>query len=245
VVRAALATPPARPRKDAAVYSDVGFILLGEALAKSAGTSLDALIEERVFNRLSLPISYRRLSKAPAATWGEMPTGTTRPREPALGQVGLWEGVPTAPSPAGQVDDDNAWVMDGVAGHSGLFGSSQALAQFGQAVLDELVGAQRLAPQPLWERALARDAFTPKSERALGWDTVSDMGSSAGSVLGNQAPGAVGHLGFTGVSLWLDRARSVVVALCTNCTHNGRANQARIREFRPRFHDAVMRALGF
>jgi CubicO group peptidase (beta-lactamase class C family) len=144
------------------------------------------------------------------------------------------------------VDDDNAWTMDGVAGHAGLFGQAGDVARFGQAVLDEADGAGRLAPRWLWARALARDAETPGSTRALGFDTRrpgdAPAGASTGRYVGGTPPGAVGHLGFTGVSLWIDLGRRLVVALCTNRTAQGRAD-LRLREFRPRFHDAVVEAL--
>ena len=122
-------------------------------------------------------------------------------------------------------------------------GSPEDVARFGQCVLEELSGAQRIAPAALWERALRVDTTTQGSTRAMGFDTPSKEGSSAGRFIGDQPPGAVGHLGFTGTSLWIDRARQLVVALCTNRTFHGRA-EVRIRSFRPRFHDAVVETLG-
>jgi CubicO group peptidase (beta-lactamase class C family) len=246
VVARALATAPARPPREASVYSDVGFILLGEALAAASGLALDELIVRRVLHPLGSPVSFHRLSAGPSADARRcMATGQERPRAPAVDQEGAWGPLPSRPSSPGEVDDDNAWVMDGVAGHAGLFGSAHALAQLGQLALGDLAGAHRLAPARLWEQAVRKDPDTPGSDRALGWDTPSPQGSSAGSVLGNRPPGALGHLGYTGCSVWVDRARHVVVALCTNCTQSGRGNQPRIRTFRPRFHDAVMKALGF
>jgi len=245
VVAAALATPPAEPARRRAVYSDVGFLVLGELLAVVAGMGLDALFAARIAAPLGLGAGFRRLSARPPA--GEFaPTGTTRPREPAPGQEGLWAPLPPMPASPGEVDDDNAWAMDGVAGHAGLFGTAVDVAAFGQAVLDELAGAGRLAPAPLWARACRRDGDTPGSTRAFGFDTrlpgdpADD--ASAGRLLGATPPGAIGHLGFTGTSLWIDRGRRLVVALCTNRTAGGRA-ETRIRAFRPRFHDAVVAAV--
>lgn len=242
VVHQALATAPVSPLRSAAVYSDVGFILLGEALAAASGRSLDALFSERIAAPLGLALRFRPLSSVPPALECAA-TGATRPREPAPGQEGLWAGLPARPSPPGEVDDDNAWVMDGVAGHAGLFGTAADLAAFGQVVLDELRGAGKIAPQALWERAVRPDASTPGSTRALGFDTPSTVDSSAGRFFGRRSPGAIGHLGFTGVSLWIDLAHRVVVALCTNRTLSGRGNVG-IRELRPRFHDAVATWLG-
>jgi len=226
-----------------AVYSDVGFILLGDVLERVSGMPLDQLFEARVARPLGLDLSFRRLSAKPASGELPLPTGTTRPREPAPGQETMWQPFPLHPSRPGEVDDDNAWVMDGVSGHAGLFGTAASVARYGQAVLDGFGGNAALAPAPLWMLALRRDARTPGSSRALGFDTPSPEGSQAGSRIGRLAPGAVGHTGFTGVSLWIDLARKLVVALCTNRTLPGRANVG-IKDFRPRFHDAVVEALG-
>ena len=124
------------------------------------------------------------------------PTGQTRPREPAPGQEGLWEPFAARPSPAGEVDDDNAWAMDGVAGHAGLFGTAADVAAFGQAVLQECGGAGRVAPAGYWAAALRRDTATPGSTRALGFDTRlpgdPQDESSAGRLIGRsrRAPSA-------------------------------------------------------
>ena len=136
--------------------------------------------------------------------------------------------------------------MDGVAGHAGLFGTASDVARFGHAVLEDLGGSGRLASSAFWSRALARDLATPGSTRAFGFDTREPgdpaEGASVGHFLGAIGPGAVGHLGFTGTSLWIDRGRRLVVALCTNRTALGRGER-RIRGFRPAFHDAVLKAL--
>jgi CubicO group peptidase (beta-lactamase class C family) len=242
VVAAALATAPVEGPRRRAVYSDVGFIVLGELLAAVAGTPLEALVATRVAAPLGVGFRYRRLSVTEPVL-DVAPTGATRPREPAPGQEGLWAPLPSHPSPPGEVDDDNAWAMAGVGGHAGLFGTAGDVAAFGQAVLDELAGAGRLATPALWTRTGRRDPTTPGSTRAFGFDTrlpgdAADE-SSAGRLLGAVGAGAIGHLGFTGTSLWIDLARRLVVALCTNRTALGRA-ETRIRAFRPRFHDAVV-----
>lgn len=243
VVDAAAKTGLHQPVGASAVYSDVGFILLGEALAQVAGAPLDAVFEERVAKPLGLDARFRRLSALPRGDAQLAPTGKDRPREPAPGQEMRWAPFPAHASRPGEVDDDNAWVMDGVSGHAGLFGTAAGVARFGQAVLDDYQGAGKLAPLPLWRLALRVDARTPGSTRAMGFDTPSAEGSSAGAALGRKPPGAVGHTGFTGVSLWVDLARRLVVALCSNRTYLGRAN-VRIKDFRPRFHDAVVAELG-
>jgi CubicO group peptidase (beta-lactamase class C family) len=234
VVAAAKATPHAARRE--AVYSDLGFILLGELLAEKAGLPLDELFEQRVKTPLGLSASYRRISAALPVPKDFAPTGTTRPREPAPGQERLWTAA-TKPTRLAEVDDDNAWAMDGVSGHAGLFGTAHDVALFGQAVLD---GRVALPPGLTWRA----DASTPGSTRALGFDTPSAEGASCGQRFGRAGPlGAVGHLGFTGNSLWIDLDRKLVVVLLTNRVALGRAN-VKIREYRPRFHDAVLDLLG-
>jgi serine-type D-Ala-D-Ala carboxypeptidase len=253
VARAFAVVPDAQPRSRV-LYSDVGFVVLGELLAVAAAAPLDVAFAQRVAASLGAGVEFRRLSTRPhepapgaRASW-IAPTGRTRPREPAPGQEGLWSPFAPHPSPAGEVDDDNAWVMDGVAGHAGLFGTAADLAALGQAILDDWGGAGRLAPPSYWKRALSRDAETPGSTRALGFDTRRPEdprpAGSAGHRVGDRPPGAVGHTGYTGTSLWVDLDRRLVVALCTNRTAGprGRAD-LRINDFRPRFHDALVEAL--
>jgi CubicO group peptidase (beta-lactamase class C family) len=257
-VSSALAVEPVRsPGSGTAyAYSDVGFIGLGEVLARVAGQPLDELVAERVARPLGLPACFHRLSAreawtlpaAPPSAVPIAPTGRTRPREPAPGQEGLWEPFAPHPSFVGDVDDDNAFVMDGVAGHAGLFGTAGDVAAFGQAILEDRDGAERLAPVGLWALALQRDAATPGSQCALGFHTRmpgdAPGESSAGRLVGSVAPGAVGHLGFTGTSLWVDLGWDLVVALCTNRVGGPRGRaEVRIREFRPRFHDAAVEAI--
>jgi serine-type D-Ala-D-Ala carboxypeptidase len=243
IVDAASQQPLRREPRTAAVYSDVGFILLGEVLCDAASETLENLHEDRVTSRLGVDLHFRRLSEhGDAPPPNIAPTGALRPREHAPGQEGLWPPFP-APKPArpGEVDDDNAWVMDGVAGHAGLFGTAMETARFGQRLLDELQGANRLAPAERWAQAFQLDTSVAGSTRALGFDTPSPVGSSAGQLLGKPGP-AVGHLGFTGVSLWVDLPRRLSVALLTNRTYFGRAD-TRIKDLRPRFHDLVVSAL--
>lgn len=242
VVRAAARTELTAPLRTRAAYSDVGFILLGEILARVGGAPLDVLFSSHVAEPLGLSARYHRLTDFP--TDGRVaPTGATRPREPAPGQETMWGELPTRPAVPGEVDDDNAWVMDGVSGHAGLFGTAVDVARFGQAVLSGCSGDPTLAPGPLWHRLLAKDPLLEATTRCMGFDSPSESLSSAGHFIGDTPPGAVGHLGFTGCSLWVDLRRSLVVVLVTNRVAHGRKEQ-RIRDFRPVFHDLVVQALG-
>jgi CubicO group peptidase (beta-lactamase class C family) len=242
VIQAAARTPLAAPWRTRTAYSDVGFILLGEILARVGGAPLDILFSRHVAGPLGLGARYHRLTDFP--TDGLVaPSGATRPREPAPGQETMWGELPSRPAVLGEVDDDNAWVMDGVSGHAGLFGTAVDVARFGQAILAGCAGDAAIAPGPLWFRALATDPLLPGSTRSMGFDSPSEGLSSAGHFIGDTPPGAVGHLGFTGTSLWVDLRRSLVVALITNRVAHGR-KEVRIRDFRPIFHDLVVDSLG-
>jgi CubicO group peptidase (beta-lactamase class C family) len=136
----------------------------------------------------------------------------------------------------GEVNDENAAAMGGIAGHAGLFARALDVCRLGTAWLSNLEG--RAGPLPV---ELAREATKPvePGTHALGWDTTKPEGSSAGTLMG---PRTFGHLGFTGCSLWIDPDARVAIALLTNRVHPTRDNVA-IRAYRPAFHDAVMRAI--
>src|SRR4030095_12771530 len=117
---------------------------------------------------------------------GLPPTGSLRPRPPAPGQETAGRALASEASRPGEVDDDNAWVMDGVAGHAGLFGTATEVARFGQRILEELGGAGRRATAALGERAVTP---APGGSRGLGFDTPSGESSAAGRLLGRTPPG--------------------------------------------------------
>jgi CubicO group peptidase (beta-lactamase class C family) len=233
VIDRVCATAPTAAPGTAAVYSDLGFILLGAVLETASALPLDRLFTSRIATPLGLGAAFRRISARPELPPHLAPTQLDRPREPAPGQEGLWQFT-SLPGFPGHVDDDNCFVLDGVSGHAGLFGTALDVARLGQALLEE-----RWIPSVPW----GRDTLTPGSTRALGFDTPSEEGASCGQRFGRAGPrGAIGHLGFTGNSLWIDLDRQLVVAFLTNRVALGRAN-VRIRAFRPLVHDAVLDAL--
>lgn len=217
-----------------AVYSDLGFIALGLVVERICGVPLDAAVEAEVSGPLSLQattfLSGLEPGRAAERRAGRSFAATRR--SPARGGEVL----------CGAVDDDNAWSMGGVAGHAGLFATAADVAAFGQAWLDALAGRTRWLSRATAALFATRDA-TPGSERALGWDTPSREGSAIGTRLGRGPRGAIGHLGFTGTSLWLDLDRELACALLTNHVHPDGSDRERIRAFRGRFHDAVAGAL--
>lgn len=233
VLAAVLAEPLEAPPATRALYCDPGFLALGFLVERAGGAPLSVLAERRVFRPLGLTSTFFLDGLSP---------GDARAR--ASGRA----FVPTERCPhrhevnQGTVDDDNAWAVGGAAGHAGVFSTATEVAALGQAWLDALLGRPSIVPASVAGEFARRDA-TPGTTRALGWDTPSPEGSSLGTRLGRRGWGAIGHLGFTGTSLWIDWNREVVVALLTNRVHPTAENE-RIRAFRPRFHDAVAEALG-
>jgi CubicO group peptidase (beta-lactamase class C family) len=138
----------------------------------------------------------------------------------------------------GEVHDENAAALGGIAPHAGLFGTAPDLARFAQMLLNGGVYEQkRIVSRETIERFTKRQGV-PDSSRALGWDTPSEN-SSAGSLFG---PRSFGHTGFTGTSMWMDPDRTLFVILLTNRVHPTRENNA-IREVRRAVADAVVRGL--
>jgi CubicO group peptidase (beta-lactamase class C family) len=204
------------------LYSDLGIILLGEILERVAGEPLQAFAARRLFEPLGLRDT--RFRPGPELRARIAPTE----RDPWRGRV-----------LQGEVHDENAFALGGVAPHAGLFGPAEELSRVAQMLLDGGVyDNRRLVSRATVERFVSR-AGIPGSSRALGWDTPSE-GSSAGTLL---SPRSFGHTGFTGTSMWMDPDRRLFVVLLTNRVHPTRENNA-IREVRRAVADAVVRALG-
>jgi CubicO group peptidase (beta-lactamase class C family) len=143
----------------------------------------------------------------------------------------------------GEVQDENAWLLKGAGGHAGLFSNVPDLLRFAGEILDSgRKPALETAKPPLFDSAtielFAKRQGPEGSSRALGWDTPSEN-SSSGRHFSRHS---IGHLGFSGSSLWIDLDAKVAVALLTNRTWPDRQSQL-IREVRPAFHDAIREAL--
>ncbi|MGH7961648.1 MAG: serine hydrolase, partial [Candidatus Binatia bacterium] len=139
----------------------------------------------------------------------------------------------------GEVHDDNAYAMGGVAGHAGLFSTVDDVNQLVSCLLACYRGESTWLPSALVREFWTRDDRVPGSTWALGWDTPSPHGSSAGEFF---SPHSIGHLGFTGASLWIDLDRQVQVIVLSNRVHPRRDNE-KIKAFRPVLHDAIMRVV--
>lgn len=199
----------------ASVYSDLGFILLGVALERAAGATLDALAARRVFRPLGMSnrITYR-------------PDPSLRPQI-APTENDPWRGRLVH----GEVHDENAYAMGGVAGHAGLFGPIRDVVLFALAILE---GGAPLVRRETLDR-FAAPCGVPGSSYGLGWDHPAGATSSAGRLFSRAS---IGHLGFTGTSLWIDREAGAFVILLANSVHPTRGN-AGLREVRAALADAV------
>jgi CubicO group peptidase (beta-lactamase class C family) len=223
VLAAVEAEPLVREPGTQIEYSDLGFILLGEIVEQLTGTTLDDFARSEIFAPLGMKSSLFHPPKSMRAQIA--PTEMDETYRKRLIQ--------------GEVHDENAWAMGGVAGHAGLFSTADNIAAFAQMLLNGGIYAHH--------RLLKRstiDAFTARvavgdSARALGWDVPVDS-SSSGRYFSARS---FGHTGFTGTSLWIDPDRELFVVLLTNRVNPTRTND-KIRQVRPALHDAVVQALG-
>ncbi len=219
LVRLACAAPLAAPPMHRACYSDIGFIVLGELLARLAGEPLDRFCQREIF----APLRMHTARFCPPAEWKSEIPPTEDDREFRKRVV------------QGEVHDENAFVMGGISGHAGVFANALDVALFAHAMLGG--GSPIVSPQTL-RRFVTRQAAPAGTSRALGWDTPSPP-SQSGKYF---SPSSFGHLGYTGTSLWCDPERRCAVVLLTNRTWPDRRTQE-IKRIRPLVHDAVMEAL--
>jgi CubicO group peptidase (beta-lactamase class C family) len=225
--RACLELPlEARPG-ERAEYSDPGFILLGKALEVLAREYLATWVHREIFAPLGMRAT--RFCPSPAARAAIPPTEEDRTLRHRRIQ--------------GEAQDENAWLLKGAAGHAGLFSNVPDLLRFASAILEGARGTKTEEDRGCLFEAGTVEYFARRqppegSSRALGWDTPSEP-SSSGRYFSRHS---IGHLGFSGCSLWIDLDAEVAVALLTNRTWPDRQNQL-IREIRPVFHDAIRAAL--
>ena len=208
---------------ETALYSDIDFLALGLVVEASSGMRLDRFVREEIYRPLGIqdlffnPLDEPFLDRAYAST-----------------ELCAWRGRVLS----GEVHDDNAHVLNGVAGHAGLFGTAHEV----YVLLRALRGAyDGICASDVFSADLMQTFWTPAigTGWALGFDTPSAQASSSGNYF---SVNTVGHLGFTGTSFWLDIDREIFIVLLTNRVHPSRDN-IKIREFRPRIHDKIMAAL--
>jgi serine-type D-Ala-D-Ala carboxypeptidase len=238
-------TPRDAPPRQRALYSDLGFMILGAWLERVFAASLDQLFADRVayplgFDDRALPrLGFRRLlSEAMLPRELERRIAPTEVYDAALHDAApSYLRVRNSVAVAhGAVHDDNAWVMGGVAGHAGLFGDAWAVHELAAAWLHAtLPGLTPALRDRFW-----RPSTVEGSTRRVGFDGASVDGS--GAMADVASPAAVGHTGFTGTSLWIDPAAAGgarIFVLLTNRVHPVRSNDA-IKGLRQAFHRAAM-----
>lgn len=207
------------------VYSDLGYMVLGFVVERITNQTLEDFCQKWIFDPLHAHLlGYR---------------GQTNNEEM---DSPMEECAPTEQDPwrgrllQGEVHDENAFALGGIAGHAGLFGTAEAVGQVTKAWLDGYQGKPGLFDSHLVKQFVTAQ---PGTSWALGWDTPSQP-SSSGKWFSSES---FGHLGFTGTSIWIDPIRELEVIFLSNRVHPTRNNQA-IKAFRPKLHDVIIQELG-
>jgi CubicO group peptidase (beta-lactamase class C family) len=212
-------TPLAYPPGTASRYSDLGFLLAGFILERVTGRTLDAWLPLLVPAPSGEMLSYR-------------PSAALRDRI-APTEQDPWRGRLLV----GEVHDENAAAVGGVAAHAGTFGTVGAVGSFARLILQTMDRGSPLGSRDVMRR-FRTNTGVPGSSRAIGWDTMLPT-SSCGTRLSARA---IGHTGFTGPSLWIDWERDLYVAILANRVHPTRSDE-RFSTLRPAIHDAIVDAL--
>lgn len=219
-----LSSPLTQPVGVKQVYSDLGFMLLGMLVEQRSGSPLHEYVQTMLYQPLGLEKNLFFIPHGLTDSRGYAPTEWCPWRKKLL---------------QGEVHDENAAALGGVAGHAGLFGTITGVLDL-IAFLLEAVNGRREHPH-IDNRDLRR-AVSRQNEQGswgLGFDTPSKGTSSSGSYFSERS---FGHLGFTGTSFWIDPEQELAIVLLSNRVHPDRGNN-QIREFRPLLHDAVMELL--
>ncbi|MEA1868403.1 MAG: serine hydrolase domain-containing protein [Thermodesulfobacteriota bacterium] len=247
-----LAEPLVSPPGTQAGYSDLGFMLLGWIIENLTGKCLADAAQELVFEPLNVKGLYFSLTSTQAI--GQIfpgPPLIKGEREDLKNRCCDGLVAPTEVCPfrkrvvCGEVHDLNAWVIGGVSGHAGLFGTAGSVARLLMRLLDIYKGRSNVPnfPKGLLQEFWHIQGSDTGSTWALGFDTPSPAGSSAGSSF---SPQSIGHLGFTGTSFWMDLEHEILVVFLANRTFPkvDRESQAEMRQFRPLLHDLIKKIWG-
>jgi CubicO group peptidase (beta-lactamase class C family) len=228
LLRACLQLPLEAEPGARAEYSDPGFILLGKALEAVSGEKLDSWVQREIFQTLGMAQTRFCPDRAVVGCLIPPTEEDTTFRHRRI---------------QGEVQDENAWVLGGVSGHAGLFSNIPDLLRFAGATLTANRSIGGLSGTAVLFDPATIELFAQRqppagSSCALGWDTPSEV-SSAGKHFSKHS---IGHLGYTGCTLWIDLEAEVAVVLLTNRTWPDCKNQL-IKAVRPAFHDAIREAL--
>ena len=210
------------------IYSDLGYMLLEWIIEEKIGETLGAFLERACYEPLSLKKTFLGSENCPHKIRCECFAAT---------EDCPWRGRIIR----GEVHDENAYALMGYSGHAGLFGTAEEVL----ALVNMLREHYRGNRDDFFSAATVREFFRRQNivkdcTFALGWDTPSPENSSAGKYFSEHS---VGHLGYTGTSVWMDLEKDVIVVFLTNRVHPTRKNK-KIKAFRPLIHDTVMEMLG-
>ena len=204
------------------VYSDLGMIVLGKVIEKVTNSSLDKFCKKEIFEPLGMNDTYFN------------PPDSVKYKIPPTENDTYWRNRLIK----GEVHDETASLLGGVSGHAGLFSNVEDLAKFLLLILNKgIYKNKRIINSETVELFTKRQS--QESSRALGWDTKSETGSSAGNLFGTIS---FGHTGFTGTSIWVDPDRNLFVVFLTNRVYPSREKN-KLLSIRPKLHDAVIRAI--
>jgi CubicO group peptidase (beta-lactamase class C family) len=212
------------------IYSDLGFLLLGELVELVTHQPLDRFCQERIFKPLGLR----------ATAFIDLDRLRAQKLMPVVDVIAPTERCPwRGKILCGEVHDDNAYAIGGVAGHAGVFANAMDVHRIVTALRAAAEDRGDFLPGALVREFWRREGSVADSTWTLGWDAPSGPASMAGS---RASASTIGHLGFTGTSVWIDRDRGAHVIFLTNRVHTRRDNE-RIKNVRPPVHDAVWEAL--
>ncbi|MBW7842437.1 MAG: beta-lactamase family protein [Ignavibacterium sp.] len=202
------------------IYSDLGFITLGKVIEKVTGKTLEKFCTDEIFKPLEMN-----------STYFNVPDSLKKYCAPT--EIDNYWRMKTI---QGEVHDENSYILNGVAGHAGLFSTAGDIAKIMSMLMNKgKVNGREFLKSGTIEMFTKR--FGSESTRALGWDTKSEKGSTAGNYFSSNS---FGHLGFTGTSVWADPVRNLFVVFLTNRVYPTRENSG-LTKVRPALHDAVIK----
>ena len=201
------------------VYSDLGMILLYDIIKKVSNSNLDRLSDKYFYKPFNMTNTY----------FNPINKDIVVPTE--------YDDDYRMKLIKGEVHDENAYILNGVSGHAGLFSNSTDIGTFSKFFLNEgILLGRRYLKKDLIRTFTSKRKNPVNSDRALGWDTPSDRGSSAGDYF---SIGSYGHLGFTGTSLWIDPNEEIIIVFLTNRVYPTREKKG-IYNIRRELHNSIM-----
>ena len=223
--------PFANPPGTATAYSDVGFLVLAWILEHVVGAPLDVFVEKEIYGPLGLSDS---LFFVPQGNSKKI-SGRTR-----RDFVATEDCVLRGKMLLGEVHDPTCWAVGGVCGHAGLFGTADGVWALMRALWESFQGNNGFFHSGTLRRFFTRSKRLPDTTRALAWDTPSSINSTAGKRFSRLS---VGHLGFTGTSVWMDVKTGIMGVVLTNSVHpNNEGKPEEMKIFRPRVYELIAKA---